>query len=170
MRKNEIVIIVILLLVLVGAVIFFMGSKDDVVDNEQVDTEVEGTTTPDMSVTDSEPVAEIEEYVDVQADGTKVNTSSKIQETKTIDGLSVSNVSITESGSTTTVTATVTNNTSSTNGDFTIFFKILDDSGNVLAELFGIIGSVDAGASTTLSLISTGDLANAYDYQIVKAN
>ena len=36
-----------------------------------------------------------EEFVEMQADGTKLNTSSKLKETKTIDGLEITNIQLT---------------------------------------------------------------------------
>ena len=59
-----------------------------------------------------------EEYVNVQGDGTKVNISDKLAETKTIDGLEISNIQLTEKDNVSLILADVKNPTNETKGNF----------------------------------------------------
>ena len=72
MKKNEKIIISILLVVLVIAIIVFTVNKNkkEENNNENVNTETENNVT--------------EEFVQVLEDGTKLNTSTKLNETKQV--------------------------------------------------------------------------------------
>ena len=72
-------IIIVLLIVIIVAVNVNRGKED------------EGTPqTPAVGVTEENKV---EEFVEVQEDGSKVNTSEELKKTKTIDGLEINKIS-----------------------------------------------------------------------------
>ena len=109
-----------------------------------------------------------EEYVNVQDDGTKVNTSDKLAETKTIDGLEISNIRLQEKDNVSVLLADVKNPTSEAKGDFGVTLTILDDAGNELASVSGYIGEIPAGGSQQFQTSTTADFANAYDFTVEK--
>ncbi len=107
-----------------------------------------------------------EEFVERMEDGTRVNTSSKLAETKKSNGYEISNITLTEKGNLTSVRATITNTTSQKRGDEPIYLEVIDKNGNVLTEIEGYLDTLQPGASSTLKIDTTADFANAYDYRI----
>lgn len=109
-----------------------------------------------------------EKYVDVLQDGTKLNKSSKLQETKTIDGMEVSDFQLTSNGNVTILLGTITNKSNEVKGDYPVSIKILDEKGNEIITVGGYIGELQPGKSTQLNCSATFDYANAYDFEITK--
>lgn len=109
-----------------------------------------------------------EKYVDVLQDGTKLNKSSKLQETKTIDGMEVSDFQLTSNGNVTVLLGTITNKSNEVKGDYPVSIKILDEKGNEIITVGGYIGELQPGKSTQLNCSATFDYANAYDFEITK--
>jgi len=156
MKKKELIIVLIIVAVLVG-VILIARNKDN--GEGQVQN-------PQQQVGKAEEKKE--EFVEVQADGTKVNTSNQLSKTKTIDGLEISNIRLTEKGNVSQILADVKNPTSSVKGDFPIDIKILDKTGKEIAKIGGYIDKVQPGATAELNASATVDFANAYDFEVSK--
>ena len=111
---------------------------------------------------------EEEKYVEVLENGTKLNTSEKLKETKEIDGMEISNMQLTEEGNITKLLGTITNNSNTTKGNYEINIKLIDENGKELTTLVGYIGELEPGESTQLSTSTTFDYANTYDVEITK--
>jgi len=109
-----------------------------------------------------------EEYVDVLQDGTKLNTSSKLHETKKFDGMEISNFQLTTKNNVTQLLGTITNKTQTTKGGYPVNIKIVDKSGKTIITVAAYIGELKPGESTQLSTSATFDYANAYDFSISK--
>lgn len=110
-----------------------------------------------------EPLGEYEQKLE---DGTKLNVSSKLNETKEVAGMQVGNIQLTNRNGITTLLADVTNNTGSDKGETLLTVKLLDAEGNELVSLDGIIEALQNGASAQLNMGVTADYANAYDFSI----
>lgn len=97
MKKNEKIIILILLVVLVIAIIIFAVNKNkkEEDNNENINTETENNVT--------------EEFVQVLEDGTKLNTSTKLNETKQVGIYKFENIQVTEKDGQSLILADVTN-------------------------------------------------------------
>ena len=109
----------------------------------------------------------VEEYVQVLEDGTKLNTSTKLNETKDVNGLSIGNIQLTMNGGETTLLADVTNNTGKDLGITAIDIILLDKEGKDIVTIGGMIGNVKNGESVKLQAGTTLDFANAYDFKVV---
>lgn len=109
-----------------------------------------------------------EEFVNVLEDGTRLNTSNKLQETKTIDGMEVRNFQLTEKNNVSLLLGTITNVSSETRGGYPVVIKIIDKEGNEIVTVGGYIPELEAGESTDLISSATFDYANAYDFTITK--
>lgn len=109
-----------------------------------------------------------EENVDVLGDGTKVNTSSKLQETKKFDGMEISNFQLTSKNNVTQLLGTITNKTQIKKGGYPVNIKIVDKSGKTIIIVAAYIGEIKPGESAQLSTSATFDYANAYDFSITK--
>ncbi len=109
-----------------------------------------------------------EEYVNKLEDGTRINTSDKLHETKTIDGLTISNFQLTEKENMTILLGTITNNTEETKGGYPVDIKIIDENGNEIITVGGYIGELEPGENMQLNSSASFDYANAYDFEITK--
>ena len=118
--------------------------------------------------TASEENVVTEEFVDVLDDGTKLNTSDKLHETKEFDGMQISNFQLTENNNVTLLLGTITNVSDSTKGGYPVNITILDKEGNEIVTVGGYIQELSAGESTQLNTSATFDYANAYDFTITK--
>ena len=153
MKAKEKRMIAILLLILVIAIIIFVVTKSK--KGEQVEnTEVE-----------NKPV---EEFVQVLEDGTKLNTSTKFNESREVNGFKFENIQFTEQNGQSVLLADVTNNTQNAITDYTLVDVILyDKNGQEIITLGGIISPLQPGEKTQFNMSSTLDYANAYDFKIV---
>lgn len=133
---------------------------------------VNGKNKEDENIVNNETVenntVEEEKYVEVLENGTKLNTSEKLKETKEIDGMEISNMQLTEEGNITKLLGTITNNSNTTKGNYEINIKLIDENGKELTTLVGYIGELEPGESTQLSTSTTFDYANTYDVEITK--
>lgn len=109
-----------------------------------------------------------EEFVDVLEDGTRLNTSDKLHETKTFEGMEISNFQVTEKDNVTVLLGTVTNVSDTTKGGYPINIKIVDKDGNEIVMVGAFLGTLKPGESTQLNTSATFDYANAYDFSITK--
>ena len=153
MKKKEKRMILILLVILVIAIVIFAVTKNK--KGEQVEnTEVE-----------NKPV---EEFVQVLEDGTKLNTSTKFNESREVNGFKFENIQFTEQNGQSVLLADVTNNTEEAITDYTLVDVILyDKNGQEIITLGGIISPLQPGEKTQFNMSSTLDYANAYDFKIV---
>lgn len=109
-----------------------------------------------------------EEFVEILEDGTKLNTSEDLKKMKTIDGMEITNIQLTEKGNSTLLLGTITNPTDTTKGGFIASVKVLDKRGNEITTVDAIIGEIKPGESQQFSTSATFDYANAYDFEITR--
>ena len=152
MKKQEKRMILILLIILVIVVIIFFATRGEKQENISENTE-------DNTV--------VEEFVQVLDDGTKLNTSTKLNETKTVDGLEIGNIQLTNQNDQTVLLADVTNNSGKATDVILIDIILLDKQGNELGIVGGIISPLAIGETTQLNTSMMIDYANAYDFKIV---
>lgn len=108
-------------------------------------------------------------YITEYADGTKINTSPKMRETKKIDGLEVTVLQFTEQEGMLTILGTVSNNTQETKGGYLVNIVLQKQDGTELETLQGYINSVEPGENVELNISKTSNAINAYKYKIEKA-
>ena len=158
MKAKELMIVLLIIIVLLIVIIVAVNA------NKNKGNE-ENTQTPAIGVVEENKV---EEFVEVQEDGSKVNTSEELKKTKTIDGLEISNIRLVENNNVSQVVADVTNPTNGTLGDFPVEIIVKDKEGNEITRIGGYIDRVNAGETVQLNASATSDFANAYDFEIVK--
>ena len=158
MKAKELLIILLIILFFLIVITIAVNSRDD---RESEET----PQTPAVGVTEENKV---EEFVEVQEDGSKVNTSEELKKTKTIDGLEISNIRLVENNNVSQVVADVTNPTNGTLGDFPVEIIVKDKEGNEITRIGGYIDRVNAGETVQLNASATSDFANAYDFEVVK--
>lgn len=151
MKKNEKRLILILIAILAIVLIIGLFIKK----NKNEENEVQNQNT----VTD-------EKFVQVLEDGTKLNKSSKFNETKNIDGIEISNIQFTYKDGQTVLLADVINNSGKAVDMTLLDIKLLDEQGNEIITVGGIISPMQVGETSQLNASMTMDYANAYDVEI----
>lgn len=154
MKKKEKTMILILIVVAVIIIVGLLIWKNAKNKNEQQPQQENNTIE--------------EKYVDVLENGTKLNKSSKLKETKNLDGLEISNLQLTYADGIAVLLADVKNTTSQDVELTPVELTLLDDQGNTLEVLDGLISPVAAGETVQLNIGVSADYANAYDFKIVK--
>ena len=152
MKKNEKRMILILLVILLIAIVIFVATKNKKGDNN-ANTEVE-----------NKPV---EEFVQVLEDGTKLNTSTKLNESRDVNGFKFENIQFTEQKGQSVLLADVTNNTGKATDYTLVDVILLDKTGKEIVKLGGIISPLQPGEKTQFNMSTTLDYANSYDFKIV---
>lgn len=155
MKKNEKIIILILLVVLVIAIIIFAVNKNkkEEDNNENINTETENNVT--------------EEFVQVLEDGTKLNTSTKLNETKQVGIYKFENIQLTEKDGQSLILADVTNTSKNETDAKIVDIKLLDKDGKEIVTIGGIISPLKSGETKQFNSSMSLDYANIYDFEII---
>lgn len=107
-------------------------------------------------------------YVEEIADGIRINKSTKLNESKLVNGLLISNIQLTESDGMTTLLADVTNKTEQK----TLFKKLriilLDENENEISSMIAFLNDINAGETTQLNVSTTSNYIKAYDFKVVE--
>ena len=107
-----------------------------------------------------------EKYVQPLEDGSKINVSNKLLETKEYEGLEISNTSLEWKNGVTILLADVINKGSTTKEQQKIYVVLEDKDKNEITRLSGIIDKVEPGKKVQINITTTKDVANAYDFRI----
>ena len=158
MKAKELMIVLLIIIVLLIVIIVAVNA------NKNKGNE-ENTQTPAIGVVEENKV---EEFVEVQEDGSKVNTSEELKKTKTIEGLEISNIRLVENNNVSQVVADIKNPTNETLGDFPVDIIVKDKAGKEITTIGAYIDKVNPGETVELNASATSDFANAYDFEIVK--
>ena len=161
MKSHEKIVVGVIVAIFAVIILIFLVNGNNNNNNGQQAPATTAKSTPQQS-------ASSEEFVQVVNGDVKLNKSSKLNETKTFDGMEISNVQITEKDGVTQLIAEVKNTTNTTKGGYPVKLNILDKNGNTITEGHGYIAEIAAGKTTQLSISKTFDFANAYDYTIEK--
>ena len=108
------------------------------------------------------------EFTRVEADGTIVNTSEKLKQTKENLGFSITNINFVKKGNETILTARVTNNTGAEQGSFFGKIVLLDKSGKEIGRIPVMISKTQNGEAIDIETTITESYANAYDFRLEK--
>ena len=106
------------------------------------------------------------EYTALYSDGSKLNTSSKLKENKNYQNITISNIQLTTVNGLNRLLANVTNNSSTSIDAQDISIVFVDNQGNTIATVPGVIPALNAGATEQLNASTTKDIINAYDFRI----
>ena len=149
MKKNEKLLIAVLVIITLIVIIFAVSRKN--------------SQTPDA--TTGEIIVE-EKYVTTSEDGTKVNTSEALKSNKVVNNIEFSDIQLTQRGGETLLTATVKNNGSERNELFAVDVTLIDDAGQDIITISGLVAPMDAGATASFETSTTLDYANSYDFRV----
>lgn len=150
-EKKMIIILIIVAVLVIGGITLFTRNKGN---NEQAG--------------ENETNESVEEFVEVQEDGTRLNVSTKLHETKTLAGMEISNFRLADDGSQTLLLGTITNVSDTVQGDYTMQLKVIDKNGGEIVTVPAYIKELQPGESAQLNISSTLDFANAYDFTVTR--
>lgn len=148
MKKNEKRMILILLIILAIVIIAVVVGKNKGNKENTEENQVK------------------EEFVQVQEDGTKVNISSKLAETKTVGAYKIGNIQLTTKDNQSILLADVENVSSSATEMKMIEITLLDKEGNTLEKVPGVVKQLQPGETAQLNAGITEDYANSYDFKV----
>ena len=111
-----------------------------------------------------------EEFVKITEDGVKQNTSSKVGEKKTLEGLEITDTKLTYKNDLqmTEFIANVTNKTDKETKEMQVRVHLLDKDGKELDYMDGQISSLKPGETTEINIGIMADFSNAYEFTIEK--
>ena len=153
-EKKRILILVAIVIVIVVAMVISMSKK--------------GKQQAENNPTEQNQQVNKEEFVQTLDDGTRLNTSTKLQETKRIEGLELSNFQVTAVNNETQLLGTIKNTSNTTQGDFLANIKVVDKAGKELTTVQVYIKEMKPGETSKLMSSNVFDYANAYDFSITK--
>ncbi len=158
MKKNEKLLIAVLVIITLIVIIFAVSRKN----SQTPDATTGGTVTVDGN---NEIIVE-EKYVTTSEDGTKVNTSEALKSNKVVNNIEFSDIQLTQRGGETLLTATAKNNGSERNELFAVDVTLIDDAGQDIITISGLVAPMDAGATASFETSTTLDYANSYDFRV----
>lgn len=106
------------------------------------------------------------EFTQIESDGTVVNTSEKLKETKNEDGFELSNISYSEKDGHTSLEADVTNMTGSNQGNFMAEIVLIDKEGKEQARIPVAIPEMQIGETVGIQAGINDSYANAYNFRL----
>lgn len=107
-------------------------------------------------------------YVEEIADGIRINKSTKLNESKLVNGLLISNIQLTESDGMTTLLADVTNKTEQKTSFKKLRIILLDENENEISSMIAFLNDINAGETTQLNVSTTSNYIKAYDFKVVE--
>lgn len=162
MKKSEKTMVLILVIIAVIAIAVFIvvrkGNEAGMQQNAGGQTSQSGQTSRTNQNSD---------LVEKLQDGTKLNISDKLSETKTFGNYEVSNIQLTEKNGESLILADVKNIGSAKIEMKFADVKLVDKEGNEITTLQAVIGEVEPGATVQLQVSATTDFSDAYDFSIV---
>lgn len=108
------------------------------------------------------------EFTQIESDGTVVNTSEKLKETKNEDGFELSNISYSEKDGHTSLEADVTNMTGSNQGNFMAEIVLIDKEGKEQARIPVAIPEMQIGETVGIQAGINDSYVNAYNFVLEK--
>lgn len=110
----------------------------------------------------------VDTYYEVLEDGTKLNNSEKLQETKQFEGLEFSEMELNEKDNSILIQATVKNTGTSATPSGIIKLIFVDKEENELGTINWLAPELQPNDSTLLTTSAETDVINAYDFIIQK--
>lgn len=164
-NKNEgmwILLLIVVVIIAIGLIVGLGMNKGK--NNTNLDTQ-QGQMQEQEQDKEIEEEEQKDTYSTKLEDGTRLNTSSELKETKTYKDLEISNIQFTEKNGSSVLLADVTNKGSETHEKETVKIIITEEDGSK-TEVRALIGEIKAGETVKLNTSMTADKVNAKDFEI----
>ncbi len=159
---NKKVLIVIVAIVVISALIVVGAKMLEKKDEGNKD----GNSTNQVTNNPSQAGEPAGDYAVTGESGNKINTSGKLQDTKTLNGLEINNVNLETLSNKTVMLADVKNTTKNKIEEKKVKVDLLSEDEKVIITLEGTIDALEAEQMTQLNMEAEGDFVNVYDYRI----
>lgn len=106
-----------------------------------------------------------EQYVQNLTDGTRINTSTKLNEEKNFQGLKITNIQLTKRNGKTELIADVENNTTKDTQAMLVDVILYNKEGKQIATMGGRISPIKKGEKKQFSTVSVLDYTEAYNFE-----
>lgn len=150
-------IILLVAVIIIAIVVIVVGVKGG-----KKETHPQGGEGQEVTINEEKYTTELE-------DGTKINTSEDLKNTKRYKELEISNIQYTSKDGMTVLLADVKNTGTTKHNAEIVKLEILDETGKVITEGKPVIGEIEAGGTIKLNASLIGDVANAKDIRITEA-
>ncbi len=154
-EKRLILILILVGVVIIGGLLIWRNSRRNA----------------EVPMASSDEENEVEEFVQVLDDGSRLNVSDALSKTKTVDGLEFKNMQLLESNSITSLLVDVENKSGTSLNTYSLVsIEFLDKNGSVITEVSGYLDPVNVGETVQMNLAcsSSPAVANAYDFRITR--
>lgn len=160
MKKKEKMVILVLLIITIILVAVGIVTKNNSNKTQTAKTD-ENKDADEIQMLDEENVVKLE-------DGTRYNTSSKLNKDKKVDGMTLSNIQLTEKENQTILLGTLVNTSNKTQEEGWIDVILMDKDGNEIKRMPTYVMKLESGESTTFESQTSLDYVNAYDLKLVR--
>lgn len=150
-RKKIFVIMSLIIIVIVVTIIIILKKND----NYEEDTQ----KLQELTLYDTN----LSEYVKETEEGIKINTSTELNQKKSLGELSVSGIQLTSKSGIMTLIATATNNSSSDTSLKNFEVVLLNKEGEEIATAKGVVKSLKVGESTKINISMSSNGIRAYN-------
>lgn len=165
-RETVFFIAVAVIIVATILIIVFMNRGDNPkTPVEDPKAKLEADVNPDAAPETNPSIAGVDNVEEIN--GEKVNTSSKLKESKTVGVYTFSNISMSNGTTGTIITATITSTVTEKTAGRDATMKFYDKSGKLVSQMETYIPQVKPGETTTFRTETTADVSNAYNFEIV---
>lgn len=148
-EENKRAVAVVIVIIMMMTIIYMITKQKKKVTNDEIERNI---------IT--------EQYMQNLEDGTKLNTSTKLNETKEFQGLKISNIQFTNKDNKTELIAEVENTTNHDTQAMLVDIILYDKEGNQMATIGGRISPIRKGKKIQFHTVSTIDYSNAYDFEL----
>ena len=160
MEPNEKKMIFILILILIIVLTIFFITRNN-----------KGKTADNISMEQGTQAQEKGSHSDMLSDGTRINNSEKIAETKYVDDIEISDIQLTEKDNVTELIANITNTSDKNEDGFLITITLFDDKQNEIGKFNDVfVHALKGKESSNLSTsgLFGNDYVDAYELTITK--
>ena len=174
-KKKKIFFVILVILIIITILLIIVNLKN----NKELKTEVEKVeevqnntvsletqVNPDSSIEDN-PSIEGNDYIEVVSENIKVNTSKKLKEDKIFGIYKLTNINLQYTTQGTELTADVETTSTENISGKNIKIEFYNNKGDVVSIMGGYMPQVKPGQTTTLSISTTADVTNAYDFKMI---
>lgn len=159
------IVVAILFIIIIARIVIVKTQSNDTQTPQPAQQSSTEQKTP-QSQPDQQP--KDDEFVQKLDDGRKVNTSQKVKETKSVSGIEISDIQLTENGGISTITATAKNVSQSNMQEKNVKVEVLDKNGQLITTFSAVINEMKPGETSKINASVTVDVSNAYDLRIVE--
>ena len=167
-KRETVFFIIVAIIIIATILIVIFNNRGNTNNTQQVEdnkTNLEAEVNPDAVPESNPSIGGVDNVEEIN--GQKVNTSSKLKESKTVGVYTFSNISMANGTTGTVITATITSTVTQKTAGRDATMKFYDSTGKLVSQMETYIPQVKPGETTMFRTETSSDVSNAYDFEIV---